>query len=69
MWNVFFFRSVVAYSRLKYLLRALRAKWECNSLMNLVCSIRRALNRRIKCIKDKQTHFDFIAVILLYYGH
>jgi hypothetical protein len=40
-----------------------------SAITGLICSIVRALIRCIKCIRDKQMHFNFIDVLILYYGH
>ena len=36
---------------------------------SLICSMCHTSIRFIKCIKDQQTHFRFIEVLLLQYGH
>jgi len=42
-------------------------KWQ--DLQNLVCPILRALIGCIKCIKDQQVIFNFIGVLVFYFGH
>jgi hypothetical protein len=38
-------------------------------LLSFICSIFHALIRCIKCVNDKQMHFNFIDIPLLYYRH
>jgi hypothetical protein len=40
-----------------------------NNQSNWICTIFCALIICIKCIKDQQMHFNFIDVLLLYYGY
>jgi len=40
-----------------------------SAITSLICFIFHALIRCVKYIKDKQMHFNFINVLVLYYGH